>query len=157
MNATVPTIPTAEQLRQSGLPVVGVAMLTFPGQNSLLALLLFHGAIRGALIRGGVPLYDSPGARTGVENLLCMFQTSALADALRAVHAAATELGVLELCQIAWNHIEEPYWRTVHPKATPLAFERFLTPEHVKAHDGKVALEAKQIEDLKRLLREGQS
>jgi hypothetical protein len=148
MNAGRPVSPEPLGALAEGDELIGVALLApIPPGSVMFAMAILRVAMWAGVRAKGIEPCET-GGLFGTGFTLWTMSTQDRNPALRAVLQTIKELGLLELCEVAFYDRAEAYWRTIHPYgAAP--FDRFLSEVNIKTalqqvHTELAAAQARQ-------------
>jgi hypothetical protein len=118
----VPTTGDPEDSQYIAIAAIGV-----PNGCTSFGEIVLRGALQSLLRRAEVSWSSWSGSCQPLF-ILELITVSDRAPVLRAVQAALKELGILEICQVAYLDWDELYWRTVYPSGAG-SFDQFIRPE----------------------------
>ena len=153
-------IKTAEPEPMSALSegrdLVGVALFPLSTvYGNPIAAALLHRDLEARLRAISIDPTDNAGM-FGSDFIVWTLFTRDRNPALRAIERVVKEMGLWEVCELAFFDEAEDYWRTIHPHGAP-PFDRFLTPDNFRVAKERLGLDQKSLlnsaSDLRRMLR----
>jgi len=123
-----------------GGALIGVALVVLmPGYTNWLSTLLFERVLESRLSAKGFEVSDT-GVSFGSHFIIWTMAASNRNLTLRAIEVVLKEMGLWELCEVAFFDEAEGFWRTVQPSGAP-PFDRLLSECNVEAEKQQLALE----------------
>jgi hypothetical protein len=156
MNSTRTAEPELTSALSEGRDLVGVALFPLsPVYGNPIAAALFHHDLEARLRAFPVDPTDNAGM-FGLGFIVWTTWTEDRNPVLRAIEHVIKEMGLWEICELAYFDKAEDYWRTIHPYGAP-PFDRFFTPDNFRFAKERLDLYRESLpniaSDVLRLLR----
>jgi hypothetical protein len=156
MNSTRIAEPAAATTISEGSDIVGVALYPLmPTDGNAITAQLFSEELKTRLRANGIEPADN-GGLFGSVFIVWTTRTLDRNPLLRSLECVIKEMGLWEICELAFFDKSEDYWRTIHPCGA-LQFDRFFTPSNFQAAREETGLIQERLindrSDLLRILR----